>query len=98
MPVLGVQLVRRKPEMSLAVRISLTSEVRPDVTSFAYRDPDARDLEYEVCMAAGALAEHQCTVYGDKHNPDQLASAALKLLARLKQKGGAANRHLEARI
>lgn len=95
MPKMAVQLVRRAPTGEVCVRIQLWSEKKPAIISQNYVDPDVSDLEYQVAVSAGALAEHQCKTYGDRHNPDQLAEAAVRMLKILKAKGEKTNRKIE---
>lgn len=95
MPILKVQLVRRAPEGEIMVKVALTSEKRPDVTSEGYVDPDVENLEYQVAVLAGTIAEHQCTIYGDGHDPHQIAAAAEKMVKKLKKKGNLKNQRIE---
>lgn len=97
MPKLAVQLVRRAITGELAVRISLSSDRRKGLDSQVYVDPDASDLEYLVGQAAEKVACHQCVHYQDVHNPQQIATVAVKMVRKLKASGEKTNQKLEAR-
>jgi hypothetical protein len=65
------------------MRVSLRSDVKPNVLSRYEMDMDRYAGEKEfldsVMVAGGALAEHQYTMYGDRHDPDECARAAREL-------------------
>lgn len=87
MGLIKVELVRRNPTRELAVKVTLCSEANPRVSSIGYWDPDDEGLEHKIATLAGALAEHQCEVYGDRHCPGQIASMAGKMMGQLIAKG-----------
>ena len=94
MPMLEVRLVRKAPDGEIRLRIGVQSVKRPEITTYGYCDPDAVKLEALVEAIAGTVAEHQCVLYGDDHNPAQIAHAAVKLLERLKKKADRANHRI----
>lgn len=82
----------------IAIKLILHSKVRPGLTSEGYLDPDAEQLPKKIALMAAAYAEHQDTNYGDNHDPDGCAEAAMRGLARLREKGEQVNRSIEGRV
>lgn len=100
MAILAVDLVVRTgvgfpAEGEFSVRVSLTSEMRPDIKTLMYVKADDDRLEHKVAVSAGAAAEHQCEIYHDTHNPDAIAKAAERMIRQLKAKGLSLNAKLE---
>ena len=92
-----VELVRRPVTREIQVRVSLSSAMRPNLWSQLYCDPDAANLEHKVSVMAGALAEHQCLEYGDRHDPASIAKQARRMLLELKEKGRRADEKVRRR-
>ncbi len=68
-------------------RVSLRSIRQPKVITRYEVDVEQYNSESEflkLCeVAGGAIAEHQCTNYGDRHDPDECAKAAREAAAEL---------------
>lgn len=60
--------------------IRLRSEAKPGVKSSAWVHSTEDRLAWRVGVAAGALAEHQCSRFKDKHDPAGVAKEAMALL------------------
>lgn len=81
----------QRPNKSFFMRLSLRSDVRPNVLTRYEIDLDKASSEAEflraVEIAGGAAAEHQCQMYGDRHDPDDCAKAAREAAAEILHSG-----------
>lgn len=72
--------VFKRPNGTHFMRVNLRSVIKPLLTSRYEIDMDKYTNESTflamVALAGGAIAERQCDLYGDRHDPDECAKAA----------------------
>lgn len=79
-----VHLVRKKPDGQECIRVRLQSMRYPQISSDGYVPTDKDRLEHAVGICAGAVAEHQCEMYRDEHDPDVVAREAMRMFRKLR--------------
>ena len=92
---LAVHFCKKAPDGVPAIRICLSSNQRPGLDTLNYADPDDKNLENLVAILAGQAAEHQNECYGDHHDPDAVANAAVRCLHKLR---GMSEKALQAQM
>ena len=70
----------KRPNDTHFVRVSLRSDVKPELITRSEIDMDRytnqTDFLHTVYIAGAACAERQCEEYGDRHDPVECAKAA----------------------
>jgi hypothetical protein len=58
------------------IQVRVFSAMKKGLISNGYVDPKSDNVHTKVMVVAGALAEHQCANFKDRHDPDEVAQAA----------------------
>lgn len=72
-------------------RVTVCSKVKKNIMNHALIHVDSHHIDKAIMIGAGAAAEEQNEKYGDRHDPDECAKAALEAYLECKAKAAEGN-------
>lgn len=81
------------PHRRVYIRVWVKSRIRPGLWTSIGINADEENLLYLVQAAGNVLAEQQCEMYKDMHNPESVGKIAVECLRDIQEAAEKARRH-----